>query len=355
MAASPSYVVRTGRADSLDLGVLLGRDSLSTDLAARFSGSLAGTGIDSMLARLDLELLPSRVNQATLGPGRLTLGLDRGALDGHAPAGGRGRRGGRQAHRDGRCGGVPSPRGGRPSGGASGPVDRRHRRRRPARGPLRAGRGRRQRRPRLRRRHRDRRRRRRRRPAAAAAPRACGPRPARSRWTRWCCGPTSPRSTAAAAWPSVARVDPAADTLRITGRAGDLTPLALLAGADSVALDSTLLDLTVTGPAERRKIEGNADAFRLLYAGNLAERITARGSGTHGQRRASAPSPATFASRAPRPARWRCARWISRAATTPWSRSRAPSPSTTTSGSRWALEGTARAGTPPGRSSGGST
>jgi translocation and assembly module TamB len=73
---------------------------------------------------------------------------------------------------------------------------------------------------------------------------------------------------------------PVADTLRITGRSGDLTPLALLAGADSVVLDSTLVDLTVTGPAERRRIEAHADAFRLLYAGNLAERITARGSGT---------------------------------------------------------------------------
>ncbi len=78
---------------------------------------------------------------------------------------------------------------------------------------------------------------------------------------------------------------PAADTLRIRGRTGDLTPLALLAGADSVALDSTLLDLTVTGPAERRKIEGHAEAYRLLYAGNLAERITARGCGNHGQHR----------------------------------------------------------------------
>ncbi|MBA3316952.1 MAG: hypothetical protein H0T50_02535, partial [Gemmatimonadales bacterium] len=82
MAEVPSYVVRQGRTDSLDLGTLLGHDSLSTDLGTRFTASLTGAGIDSMLTRLDVELLPSRVNQAKLGPGRLTLGLDHGALSG---------------------------------------------------------------------------------------------------------------------------------------------------------------------------------------------------------------------------------------------------------------------------------
>ncbi|MGH7578665.1 MAG: hypothetical protein ACREM9_00720, partial [Gemmatimonadales bacterium] len=82
MADVPTYSVRIGRAESIDLGALLGRDSLRTDLAAGFTGSLTGTGMDSLVARLDLELLPSRVNQAELGPGRLTVDLDRGALDG---------------------------------------------------------------------------------------------------------------------------------------------------------------------------------------------------------------------------------------------------------------------------------
>ena len=82
MADVPSYAVRDGRADSLDLGALLGNDSLSTALNARFTGSLSGTTLDSLLARLQLELLPSRVNDAELGPGRLTVGLDRGTLEG---------------------------------------------------------------------------------------------------------------------------------------------------------------------------------------------------------------------------------------------------------------------------------
>ena len=82
MADVPAYQVREGRLESLDLGPLLGRDSLRTDLTARFTGSIAGSGLDSMLARLDLELQPSRVNQAELSEGRVTLGLERGALEG---------------------------------------------------------------------------------------------------------------------------------------------------------------------------------------------------------------------------------------------------------------------------------
>ena len=280
MAEVPSYVVRAGRADSLDLGTLLGRDSLSTDIAARFTASLAGTGIDSMLARLDLELLPSRVNQAELGPGRLTLGLDRGALDGtlllegedaamaakltgdvgtemsRVRAEGDFRlerlarwtgRTGADGRLEGRFGldaaadsaGLVSIGGTVTVAGGVGEVrlQQFHVALQPALGAI----------------HVD---------TLVLRSNVA---------TLDGGGRVALRGTGSA---------PAADTLRITGRTGDLTPLALLAGADSVALDSTLLDLTVTGPAERRKIEGHADAFRLLYGGNLAERVTARGTGT---------------------------------------------------------------------------
>ena len=115
------------------------------------------------------------------------------------------------------------------------------------------------------------------------------------------------------------------DTLRIAGRAGDLTPLALLAGADSVALDSALVDLTLTGSSQRWRMQGHADAFRLLYGGNLAERITVRGAGTMdsaglgevgGDLEVGAPLSASSP----------CARWISTGGTTRWSRSGVPSP-----------------------------
>lgn len=279
LAEVPSYVVRNGRAEALDLGALLGRDSLDTDIAARFTGSLTGTGMDSSRAGLDLELLQSRVNQAELGPGRLTLALDRGALDGNLRL--ESRDAAATARLTGRLGSDSS---------------RMH-----AEGDMRVER--------------------------------------LSRWTRDTmaegriegrfgldattdsAGLVSAGGTVSlvggvgdvrleqlfvALRPSpgvitldtlvlrsnVATLDghgrlplraagsARADSLRIAGRIGDLTPLALLAGADTVALDSTLLDLTVAGPPDRRRIEGHADAFRLLYGGNLAERITARGSAT---------------------------------------------------------------------------
>ena len=280
MADVPSYVVRAGRADSLDLGALLGRDSLSTDLGARFTASLAGTGIDSMLARLDFELLPSRVNQAELGPGRLTLGLDHGALDGTLRLQGEDAavaakltgdvgaeasrvraegdlrverlarwtgRSGADGRLEGRFGldavadsaGLVSVGGTVTAAGALGDVrlQQLHVALQPARGAIQVD--------------------------TLVLRSNIGALDGGGRVALRGAGSAS-----------------AADTLRITGRSGDLTPLALLAGADSVALDSTLIDLTVTGPAERRKVEGHADGFRLLYAGNLAERITARGSGT---------------------------------------------------------------------------
>jgi translocation and assembly module TamB len=279
MADVPSYVIRDGRADSLDLGTLLGNDSLTTALSARFTGSLAGTTLDSLLARLQLELLPSRVNEAELGPGRLAVGLDRGALNGDLRLQGEdaavtakfsGRLGAEESRvraegdlrverlarwtgdttADGRLEGrfgldiVTDSSGLQTLGGqitALGGVggvrlQQLHAAFRPSPGAVEIdtlvlrsnavmldGRGR----------------------------------------------------IALRSGPSAAR-----DTFLVTGRTGDLTPLALLAGADSVVMDSTLLGLTLTGPPERRKIEGHADAFRLLYAGTLAERLTAQGAGT---------------------------------------------------------------------------
>ena len=277
LAEVPSYAVREGRADSIDLGTLLGRDSLSTALGARFTASLTGFTPDSMLARLDLELLPSRFNQAELGPGRLALSLDRGALDGTlrlesgdavVAAGLEGDVGGDRsrvraegdvrverlarwtgkAAADGRLEGrfglefVVDSSGFLTAGGTvtalGGVGDVRlqqlHLALRPAPGAIEVD--------------------------------------------------TLVVRSNALALDGGGRLalrdgsHPAA-TFRVTGRTGDITPLALLAGADSVALDSSLLDLTVSGPPERRRIEGHADVFRLLYADALAERVTAGGSG----------------------------------------------------------------------------
>ena len=78
----PAIAIREGTADSLDLGALLGREGLSTSLDARFTASAPGGGAGEMGARLALELLPSRVNQAEIRSGRAGLALERGALRG---------------------------------------------------------------------------------------------------------------------------------------------------------------------------------------------------------------------------------------------------------------------------------
>ncbi len=272
----PSYLVRTGRADSLDLGVLLGRDSLRTSVTSRFTGSLAGSGVDSMAAKVNLELLSSTINQATLSAGRVTLGLDRGVLEGKvrlegedaavnatvsgtvATAGSRIRSEGDlrlehlarwtgNARADGRIEGrfgldaVADSTGLVSLGGtvtaAGGIGDVRLQQMYLAL-----------------------------RPAAGAID-------VDTLVLRSNVGTLDGGGR-------VALRGGGSDTLRVTGRSGDLTPLAILAGADSVVVDSTLLDLTVTGPAERRRIAGNADLYRLLYAGNLAERLSVRGTGT---------------------------------------------------------------------------
>ena len=279
LAETPSYLVREGRADSLDLGALLGNDSLSTALTARFTASLAGTALDSMLARLELELLPSRVNQAELGPGRLALGLERGALSGDLRLEGAdaavaatitGDVGAEQSRvraegdlrverlarwtadtaADGRLegrfgldfvadsGGLASVAGEVNAIGGVGDVrlQQLHLALRPAAGAI---------------------------DVDTLVLRS-------NAMTLDGGGRIALRAGAPAA----------ADTFRLSGRTGDVTPLARLAGADSVVLDSTLLSLTVTGPAERRRIEGDADVFRLLYGGTVAERVTAQGGAT---------------------------------------------------------------------------
>jgi translocation and assembly module TamB len=275
MADVPAYQVREGRLESLDLGPLLGRDSLRTDLTARFTGSIAGSGLDSMLARLDLELQPSRVNQAELSEGRLTLGLERGALEGTLRLAGRDAAAnakltghlGADTSRVRAEGDVSVERlarwtadttaDGRLEGrfGLDAVAD--------STGLLSAG-------------------------GTVTAAGGVGDVQLRQLYLALRPVPGAIELDTLTLRSNVATLDgsgrlrlrgaSASDTLRIVGRAGDLTPLALLAGADSIALDSTLLDLTVTGPADRRKVEGHADVFRVLYAGNLAERITARGS-----------------------------------------------------------------------------
>ncbi len=81
LAESPVFSVRKGRADSLDLGALLGRAGLHSDLNATFTATVAGAG-DSSRTRVDLQLTPSSVNDASLTGGRLALAMERKELRG---------------------------------------------------------------------------------------------------------------------------------------------------------------------------------------------------------------------------------------------------------------------------------
>ncbi|HEY7637593.1 MAG TPA: translocation/assembly module TamB domain-containing protein [Gemmatimonadales bacterium] len=73
------------------------------------------------------------------------------------------------------------------------------------------------------------------------------------------------------------REDAAPGKLTLVGQLGDLGPLAALAGSDTVAFDSARVNLAVTGPAQRWLFNGAADAHGLAFGGNLANRVTLKG------------------------------------------------------------------------------
>ena len=66
--------------------------------------------------------------------------------------------------------------------------------------------------------------------------------------------------------------DPGTVTLRAT--LGDLAPVAALMGADTMGFDSARVNLAVTGPAWQWRLDGGADAYGLAFGGNLANRVT---------------------------------------------------------------------------------
>ena len=76
LAEARWFAIRRGRADSLDLGTLLGRPDLRTGINARFTGAMTSGSADSMQARLAVELLPSHINKAQLNGGRVGLELE---------------------------------------------------------------------------------------------------------------------------------------------------------------------------------------------------------------------------------------------------------------------------------------
>ena len=270
LAEIPWFAIRRGRADSLDLGRLLGRPDLRTGVNARFTGTMTEGSADSMEGRLAVELLPSNINQAQLSGGRVGLELESGAVRGDL----------RLAGPDGELGAKLS--------GRIGNVTQLH-----TDGTLRLER------------------------LASWTGRPDANGRLESRFILDAVGDSTGllslggtldaiggiggvhlqtvhlslrpefgaiqvdtmfiRSNVAAldgGGRIALRESAGTDTLRLTGTAADVAPLAALAGADSVTLDSARLALTVSGPAGHWRLDGKADAHRILSAGNLAELMT---------------------------------------------------------------------------------
>ena len=272
MDSIPSFQVRQGRVVSFDLGEWLGRQDLSTVLDGRFTASVSGTELDSMRGQLQLELLPSRINQARLGPGRLDLTLTDGELQGDV------RLQGPDAHltadltgslagatkrfgthgtirleelarwtgdstRDGRLEAKFALDAAADSAGllsASGTVT--------AAGGL--GRVRLQ-------------------TFHAVLQPGNGAIVFDTLLVR------SNVATLDGSGRLALRNSGSADTLRLTGATGDVNALAALAGIDSLTLDSAQVELAVTGPPDSRRLSSQATAHRLLYGSTLVEELQA--------------------------------------------------------------------------------
>ena len=272
--AAPSYTVRSGRLDSLDLGALLDRAGLSTRIDARFEARAQGMLPDSGHARLAMDLLPSRINQAEVRSARLDLTLADGALqgdlradaeDGDLVARLQGEIAGLERRlraegalridrlarwtgdttRDGSLTGRFTLDGAADSVGllglagtitANGRID-----------SLRLD----------------------------TLQIALSPAPRALRFDTLVV-----RSNAAAfdgGGRLALRDEATSDTLRILGHLLDPMPLVTLAGADSMSLDSARVRLTVAGPGGRRRIAVDGAVHRVLYAGSQVERLLLRG------------------------------------------------------------------------------
>jgi translocation and assembly module TamB len=264
---SSSFVIRRGRADSLDLGTLLGRPGLRTGINAQFTGSLSPGLLDSMEARLAVKLLPSRVNQAQLDGGRMDLTLERGTANADVQLAGRdgeldvkmnGSLGGaRTAHTEGTLRLERLSRWtGRPD--AEGRIESRFALDLTADTTGLSS-------------------------VAGSLDAIGGVGEVRLNQLHLAVRPDSGairldtlfvRSNVLAldgAGRVALRESAGADTLRITGATLDLEPLVSLVGVDSVTLDSGRVALTLSGPARRWRVDAQADVHRILSGSTLAE------------------------------------------------------------------------------------
>ncbi|MDQ3428236.1 MAG: translocation/assembly module TamB [Gemmatimonadota bacterium] len=277
LSESPSFSITRGEIDSINLGVLLGRSDLATGLNGRFTASASGAAADSLIGQLDLELFPSRINDAELRSGRLALAMDRGVLRG-------------QVRLEAEDGELAAELAGRATGeypelGANGTLRLERLARWTGRpntdgrldtrfvlqgsadsaGLLTLG-------------------------GTIGAAGTVGAMRVDTLHLALSPEPGAIRVDTALFRSNVIALDGAGrvalrgqgtgDTLRITGETVDLAPIAELTGLYSLSLDSSRVALTIMGPAWGWGLRGRAEIHRLLYAGSQAERILLRGTGT---------------------------------------------------------------------------
>jgi autotransporter translocation and assembly factor TamB len=270
-APAPVYRIREGRLSGIDLGALLSRSDLHTDLNTTFTADVTRVSPDSMRATLGVNLLPSRINQAELTSGSVDARVD-----------------GRQAQARLRADGPDAtldatvrsgPARDRTAVAAEGGLRVEHLARWTGRadadGRLESH------------------------FALTVETDSAGPRsvggtvnavggiggirvPALSAVLSPVDGQLQLDTLLLRS--NVALLDgggrvqlrpgPNPGTLRLKGSLGDLAPVAALMGSDTAGADSARMNLAISGPAWRWRVEGGADAYGLAFGGNLANRVT---------------------------------------------------------------------------------
>jgi autotransporter translocation and assembly factor TamB len=270
-ARVPSYSIREGRLIAINLGVLLGRPGLHTDLNTTFTADMTRVSADSLEATLRVVLQPSRVNQAELAGGSIDARVNGRSLEVKLRAEGP------DAALDASVRGTPA--GGRTSVTADGTLRAEHLARWTGRsdadGRVES------------------------RFALALETDSAGLRSAGGtvdaiggvgdvRVPAFHVGLTPAdgqlQVDTLLLRSNVALVDgggrvqlrpgPDPGTLRLAATLGDLGPVAALMGADTAGADSARMHLAVSGPAWGWHLDGKVDAYGLAYAGSLANRVT---------------------------------------------------------------------------------
>jgi translocation and assembly module TamB len=273
-ADTPAYRIRDGHITSADLGALLGRADLRTDINLTFSADLTADSTDRRRATLAVVLLPSRVNQAELTDGSLDARVVGRTLEGRLRATGPDVMLNGELNSEAAAGGTALTTTGalrlerlaRWTGrrDADGRLESRFslRARTDSAGLLTVG---------------------------GTVDAAGGIGGVRVPAVHLALSPSEGelRLDTVFVRSNVAVLDgrgalalrPAAgaDTLTLGGTLGDLAPVAELAGVDTVAFDSARVRLAATGPAWHWRVASGADVHGLTFGGNFADRITATG------------------------------------------------------------------------------